>query len=84
LTFSHDENEKIEDLKTLTVQFSVVAPKSILVDYVTVEADIVHNMAGDLRISLTSPSGTVSVFSVPKDYSRDKNSTKVFSFEFFI
>ena len=51
----------IPDLGSAQFTAAINEASSLLVDWVVVEADIDHYHAGDLEITLTSPSGTESV-----------------------
>jgi subtilisin-like proprotein convertase family protein len=66
VTVSSVGEHNISEVGFVTMLFFAHAPSHALLEWVTVEADIKHSAASDLSISLTSPSGTTSVFATPR------------------
>lgn len=56
----------IGEMGFTSIGVPITAPSKYRVDWVTVEMDVNHDAASDLRIVLTSPSGTMTVFSAPQ------------------
>ncbi|MFL6853709.1 MAG: S8 family serine peptidase [Sphingomicrobium sp.] len=52
-------NTAIPDNGSVVFQLSI--PQNILIDHVELTVDILHSNLGDLRITLTSPDGTISI-----------------------
>jgi subtilisin-like proprotein convertase family protein len=61
----------------LTRAFTV--QENIAVEHVEVVLNVAHTFVGDLRVTLTSPSGTQSVFAQPRDDATDNYTNFVFT-----
>ena len=57
-------------------------PSTSLIDYVTVETQIEHRTAGDLRLTLISPSGTKSELASPHVIEQPNSLVKLGFMEF--
>jgi subtilisin-like proprotein convertase family protein len=59
-------SQPIQSNAFMVLSEEIIAPLTELVDWVSIEVDIVHTAASDLRISLISPLGTRSELAKPR------------------
>lgn len=71
--------QQIPDNDSNGLQFTINVPDSFTVEHVELILNVDHNTIGDLRIRVTSPSGTKSAFTVPRGDTKNDLTNYVFT-----